>query len=117
MSEMLNNKEYRQPGKYVRKLYSVDLNGKAPLLHHTFEVKMQLDKLKVRDWETAGVNHSSIAYDESNMFYFNSKGVFKYSLITGKTVQLSSLKAKEMRVLASGLELIDESGKKRIIKK
>lgn len=62
-------------------------------------------------------NNKSVKFDPSTMFYFNKKGVFAYSLLDGKTKKLSSIQAKDMKLTATTVEIVDVNGKKHSLKK
>ena len=62
-------------------------------------------------------NHKSVEYEHSTIYYFNKKGVFKYSLLDKKISQLSSIQAKDMIVTDRELEILDVRDKKHILKK
>ncbi|KAA0948702.1 hypothetical protein FQ087_17065 [Sporosarcina sp. ANT_H38] len=61
--------------------------------------------------------NKSIAFDHSTMYYFNKKGVFKYSLLDQKTSKLSNVLAKDVHITATHFEVIDKKGKKYSLKK
>lgn len=62
-------------------------------------------------------NNKSVKFDASTMFYFNKKGVFSYNLLNGKTKKLSSIQAKDMKLTATTVEIIDVKGQKHALKK
>ncbi len=62
-------------------------------------------------------NNKSVKFDAGTMFYFNTKGVFSYSLLDGKTKKISSIEAKDMKLTVTTVEIIDVNGKKHSLKK
>ncbi|WP_421101153.1 hypothetical protein ACOKXV_13135, partial [Sporosarcina psychrophila] len=65
----------------------------------------------------AGGEFLSVLQDHSTMYYFNKKGVFKYSLLDKKTIKLSNILGKRMEVTDTQLIVTDTKGKKHSLKK
>ncbi|MEK5071002.1 S-layer homology domain-containing protein [Sporosarcina sp. FSL K6-1508] len=65
----------------------------------------------------AGGEFLSVLHDHSIMYYFNKKGVFKYSLLDKKTIKLSNILGKRMEVTDTQLIVTDTKGKKHSLKK
>lgn len=98
--------------------YSVKLDGSDPKLEATIDACIIFEEVGgyIKN-PTFSQNNKSIKYDHSAMYYFNKKGVFKYNLITGKSTRLSSAQAKDMRVIDTGIDILDVKGKKHTLKK
>jgi len=99
-------------------LYSINLGGGDLKLESTFNARFIFEDIgtKIGTFPYTQ-NHKSVEYEHSTIYYFNKKGVFKYSLLDMKTVQLSSIQAKDMLVTDKGVEIIDVRNKKHILKK
>ncbi|WP_342600891.1 S-layer homology domain-containing protein [Psychrobacillus sp. FSL H8-0483] len=99
-------------------LYSLNLSGGDLKLESKFSARFIFEDIggKIGTFPYTQ-NHKSVEYEHSTIYYFNKKGVFKYSLLDKKTAQLSSIQAKDMIVTDKGLEIIDVRDKKHILKK
>lgn len=99
-------------------LYSADQNGSGVKKVYEFEARVAFDEIKGSNMKPAiSQNNKSVKYDPMNMYYFNNKGVFKYSLLNGKTTRMSTIQAKEMTVTDTTVEIVDTKGKKYMLKK
>lgn len=65
----------------------------------------------------AGGENKSVLYDHSSIYYFNNKGIFKYSLIHKTTSKLSNVLAKDMKASDTHLVVTDLNGKEHKLKK
>jgi hypothetical protein len=99
-------------------LYSINLSGGDLKLESTFSARFIFEDIgtKIGTFPYTQ-NHKSVEYEHSTIYYFNKKGVFKYSLLDKKTAQLSSIQAKDMILTDRELEIIDVRDKKHILKK
>lgn len=99
-------------------LYSINLSGGDLKLESKFNARFIFEDIgpKVGTFPYTQ-KHKSVEYEHSTIYYFNKKGVFKYSLLDKKTAQLSSIQAKDMMVTDKGLEIIDVRDKKHVLKK
>lgn len=99
-------------------LYSINLSGGDLKLESKFSARFIFEDIggNIGTFPYTQ-NHKSVEHEHSTIYYFNKKGVFKYSLIDKKTAQLSSIQANDMIVTDKGLEIIDVRDKKHILKK
>lgn len=110
-----------QDGKLV--LYSTKLDGHSDKRKElTFDARVTFDFYEEslnQPYLTreAGGENLSVLYDHSTIYYFNKKGVFKYSLLDKKTSKLSNILGKRMEVTDTELIVTDTKGKKIVLKK
>jgi hypothetical protein len=98
--------------------YSTKLDGSNPKLESTIDARVIFEEIgNYIQKPTFSQDNKSVKYDQSAMYYFNKKGVFKYDLTNGKSAKLSSTQAKDMKVSGSGLEIVDVNGKQHTLKK
>ena len=115
------NSDYYVDGTLV--LYSIAMDGgSAERQELTFDARVTFDFYeewynKPNHYREAGGENLSVLYDHSTMYYFNKKGVFKYSLLDKKTSKLSTILGKMMEVTDTQLIVMDTKGKKHVLKK
>lgn len=99
-------------------LYSVNLSGGDVKVESKFNARFIFEDIgpKVGTFPYTQ-KHKSVKYEHSTLYYFNKKGVFKYSLLDKKTTRLSNIQAKDMTVTDKGLEIIDIRDKRHLLKK
>ena len=87
------NSDYYMDGTLV--LYSTAMDGRsAERQELTFDARFTFDSYEddyPNHYREAGGENLSVLYDHSTMYYFNKKGVFKYSLLDKKTSKLSTI--------------------------
>ena len=99
-------------------LISTAMDGSDKKIEFRFDARVIFDDVAFTPKHIkVNQNNKSVAFDHSTMYYFNKKGVFKYSLLDQKTSKLSNILAKEMRVTATHIEVMDQKGKKYSLKK
>lgn len=104
-------------------LYSTAMDGySAEKQELTFDARVTFDFYdeafnQPNLYYEAGGENLSVLYDHSTMYYFNKKGVFKYSLLDKKTSKLSTVIGKMMEVTDTQLIVTDTKGKKHVLKK
>jgi len=99
-------------------LYSTAMDGRSDQRKELiFDARATFDLFDVPGNREAGGEHLSVLYDHSTIYYFNKKGVFKYSLLDKKTTKLSNVLGKRLEVTDSQLIVTDINGKKHSLKK
>ena len=98
--------------------YSTAMDGSSEKRKEfTFDARATFDLFDVHRNREAGGEFLSVLQDHSTMYYFNKKGVFKYSLLDKKTIKLSNILGKRMEVTDTQLIVTDTKGKKHSLKK
>lgn len=104
-------------------LYSTALDGVSDKKKElTFDARVTFDYYEESHNQPylnreAGGENLSVLYDHSTMYYFNKKGVYKYSLLDKKTTKLSTILGKRMEVTDKKLIVTDTAGKKHELNK
>jgi hypothetical protein len=99
-------------------LYSTAMDGRSDKRKELiFDARATFDLFDVSGNREAGGENLSVLYDHSTIYYFNKKGVFKYSLLDKKTTKLSNVLGKRMEVTDAQLIVTDTNGKKHALKK
>ena len=104
-------------------LYSTAMDGSSDKRKEfTFDARVTYDYYEESNnqpnlYREAGDDFLSVLHDHSTMYYFNKKGVFKYSLLDKKTIKLSNILGKRMEVTDTQLIVTDTKGKKHSLKK
>ena len=94
-SRSVNADDYKD-GTLV--LYSTAMDGRSDKRKElTFEARFTYDLYDTLGNREAGGETLSVLYDHSTMYYFNKKGVFKYSLLDKKTRKLATLIGKRVK--------------------
>lgn len=104
-------------------LYSTAMDGSSDKRKEfTFDARVTYDYYEESNNQPnlireAGDDFLSVLHDHSTIYYFNKKGVFKYSLLDKKTTKLSNILGKRMEVTDTQLIVTDTKGKKHSLKK
>lgn len=102
-------------------LYSTSMNGSSDKKKEfSFDARITFDIFRYTYTGTpveAGGENKSVLYDHSSIYYFNNKGVFKYSLLDKTTIKLTNVIAKDMKVSDTQLVVTDLNGKEHTLKK
>ena len=98
--------------------YSTAMDGRSDKRKEfIFDARATFDLFDVSGNREAGGEFLSVLHDHSTIYYFNKKGVFKYSLLDKKTTKLSNILGKRMEVTDTQLIVTDTKGKKHSLKK
>ncbi|MFS0575081.1 hypothetical protein AB1K83_05580 [Sporosarcina sp. 179-K 3D1 HS] len=99
-------------------LYSTAMDGRSDKRkEHAFVARATYDLFDEYGNREAGADNLSVLYDHSTIYYFNKKGVFKYSLLDKKTSKLSNILGKRIEATDTELIITDINGKKHTLKK
>ncbi|WP_301109990.1 S-layer homology domain-containing protein [Sporosarcina sp.] len=99
-------------------LYSASMDGKNQKKELVFDARVIFDDVRFSSKHPqVSQNNKSVLFDHSTMYYFNKKGVFKYSLLDRKTSKMSAIMAKDMEVTETKLVVTDTKGKRHALKK
>ncbi len=99
-------------------LYSTAMDGRSDKRKELiFDARATFDLFDVHGNREAGGENLSVLYNHSTIYYFNKKGVFKYSLLDKKTTKLSNVLGKRIEVTDAQLIVTDTKGKKHALKK
>ncbi|MBO0587210.1 S-layer homology domain-containing protein [Sporosarcina sp. E16_8] len=99
-------------------LISTAMDGSNKKIEFGFDARVIFDDVTFTPKHVkVNQNNKSIVFDHSAMYYFNKKGVFKYSLLDQKTSKLSNILAKDMHVTSTHIEVMDQKGKIHSLKK
>lgn len=101
-------------------LYSSAMDGtdKKKEFEFEFDARVIFDEVAFTpNHVQVNQNNKSVVFDHSTIYYFNKKGVFKYSLLDKKVTKLSAVIGKDMHVTETQLVVTDTKGKKHTLKK
>ncbi|GKV67301.1 MULTISPECIES: S-layer homology domain-containing protein [unclassified Sporosarcina] len=99
-------------------LYSAAMDGTDQREEYSFEARVIFDDVRFSPKHAqVSQNNSSVLFDHSTMYYFNKRGVYKYSLLDDKTSRVLNVTAKDMKVTDTQLIVTDSHGKKHVLKK
>ncbi|MBY0221838.1 S-layer homology domain-containing protein [Sporosarcina aquimarina] len=99
-------------------LYSTAMDGSDKKKEYGFDARVIFDNVAFTpNHVQVNQNNKSVLFDHSTMYYFNKKGVYKYSLLDKKTSKLSNVIGEDMRVTETQLIVTDTKGKTHTLKK
>lgn len=121
----LNRRIVQDNEKFVDsklELYSTKMDGSSDKKKEcSFDARITFDVYSYSYGDgtpiEAGGENKSVLYDHSSIYYFNNKGIFKYSLLDKTTNKLSNVLAKDMNISDTQLVVTDLNGKKHTLKK